>query len=143
MQSGVDQKCRDENSELVKAEFISIEQTLEIEEAHAKRGWAEMVATPGMRKRVLVASFLGLAGQWSGSGLISYYRSPILSSIGITDDWTKNIINLGLNCWSFVTAIVTALYATKFPRRRVYLVWRWSIVMSAASTYLRSYFRSL
>jgi len=36
--SGVDQECRDENSELAKAEFTSIEQTLGIEEAHAKRG---------------------------------------------------------------------------------------------------------
>jgi len=122
--SGADQESRDKNSELVKAEFISIEQTLEIEEAYAKRGWAEMVATPGMRKRVLVAAFLGLAGQWSGSGLIAYYQSPMLSNIGITDNQTKNIINLGLSCWAFVTSIVSALYATKFPRRWVYLVWR-------------------
>ena len=128
MCSGADQECRDKNSELVKAEFISIEQTLEIEEAHAKRGWAEMVATPGMRRRVLVAAFLALAGQWSGAGLITYYQSPMLSSVGISNNQTKNIINLGLTCWSFVASIVSALYVTKFPRRRVYLVWRWSIV---------------
>jgi len=102
-----------------------------------------MVATPGMRKRVLVAAFLGIAAQWSGAGLITYYQSQILSSIGITNNQTKNIINLGFSCWSFVASIVSSLYATKFPRRRVYLVWRWSIVMSAASTYIRGYFRSL
>ena len=83
-----------------------------------------MVATSGMRRRVLVASFLGLATQWSGNGLTSYYLSPILDSIGITDNRTKNIINLGLSCWGFVNATVWALNATKFPRRWVYLVWR-------------------
>jgi len=115
---------RDENSELVKAEFTSIEQTLEIEKAHAKRGWAEMVATPGMRRRVLVASFLALAAQWSGNGLTTYYLSQILSSVGITDNRTKNIINLGLGCWGLVNSTVLAFYATKFPRRRIYLVRR-------------------
>ena len=101
-----------------------------------------MVGTSGMRRRVLVASFLGLATQWSGNGLISYYLSPILNSIGITDNRTKNVINLGLSGWGFANAIVCALTATKFPRRRIYLVQRWSIVVAGVKTYLSGYFRS-
>jgi len=83
-----------------------------------------MVATPGMRKRVLVAAFLGLAVQWSGGGLIAAYSSLILGSVGITKNRTKNAVNLGLSVWAFVTSIVSALYATEFPRRRVYVVRR-------------------
>ncbi|KAF9648582.1 general substrate transporter [Thelephora ganbajun] len=118
----------DENSELAKAEFTMIEQTLEIEMVHVKRSRMEMVATSGMRKRILVASFLGLATQWSGNGLTSYYLSPILTSIGITDNHTKNIINLGLTCWGFVNATVFAFNSTKFPRRRIYLICTTSIL---------------
>jgi len=81
-----------------------------------------MVATSGMRRRALIAAFLGLAIEWSGGGLIASYQSLILSSVGITNNRTKNIVTLGLTCWAFITAIVSALYATRFPRRRVYLV---------------------
>ena len=61
----------DENSEFVKAEYTQIEETLEAELsiAHANRN--EIFSTPGMRKRIIIASFLGLFTQWSGIGLIS------------------------------------------------------------------------
>ena len=36
-----------------------------------KTGWKDLVSTPGLRRRVLIASFLGLATQWSGNGLTS------------------------------------------------------------------------
>lgn len=61
----------DMNSEFVKAEYVQIEKTLEIEKETAKVGWRELVATPGMRRRLLIGSFIGLATQWSGNGLTS------------------------------------------------------------------------
>lgn len=61
----------DPNSAFAKAEFAQIQTTLAIEAEASKRSWREMVATPGMRKRVLIASALGLFTQWSGNGLIS------------------------------------------------------------------------
>jgi hypothetical protein len=61
----------DRDSEFVKAEFAQIESTLKIEQENSKRGWKELVATPGMRRRVLITSFLGLFTQWSGNGMIS------------------------------------------------------------------------
>lgn len=61
----------DVNSELVKAEFAEIEKTLELEKENNEHSWSAIFSTPGMRKRVLVASFLGLATQWSGNGLTS------------------------------------------------------------------------
>lgn len=60
------------NSEFVKAEYVQIKQTLELEKETLKVGWMDMLSQAGMRKRLLVASFLGLVTQWSGNGLVSY-----------------------------------------------------------------------
>ena len=61
----------DENSEFVKAEYTQIEETLKEELKNAQMSWNEVFSTTGMRKRVIIASFLGLFTQWSGNGLIS------------------------------------------------------------------------
>jgi len=62
----------DMDSEFVKAEYVQIKQTLELEKETSKVGWMDMFSQSGMRKRLLVASFLGLVTQWSGNGLVSY-----------------------------------------------------------------------
>ena len=61
----------DENSDFVKAEYTQIEKTLEAELKTAQMNRKDLFSTPGMRKRVVIASFLALFTKWSGSGLIS------------------------------------------------------------------------
>ncbi|KAG6829219.1 hypothetical protein H0H92_005284 [Tricholoma furcatifolium] len=61
----------DEGSEFVKAEYVQIEKTLELEKETGGIGWVQLVATAGMRKRMIIGAFLGLATQWSGNGLTS------------------------------------------------------------------------
>ena len=61
----------DEKLEFVKAEYTQIEETLEEELKNPQMSWNEVFSTTGMRKRVIIASFLGLFTQWSGNGLIS------------------------------------------------------------------------
>ena len=77
----------DANSEFVKAEFVQIEKTLEIEKETANVGWRELVATPGMRRRIIVASFLGLFTQWSGNGLTSW----VAKSLSFTNPVTLHV----------------------------------------------------
>jgi Na+/melibiose symporter-like transporter len=103
-------------------EYAQIQQTLSLEKALAKQSWRSLLKTPGDRKRVAIAAFLGLATQWSGNGLISYYLSPILTNVGITDALTKQTINLGITLWGAVTAFTIAFFSTRFPRRKVYLL---------------------
>ncbi|KAI0784889.1 hexose transporter [Abortiporus biennis] len=120
----------DLNSEFVKAEYAEIESTLELEMEHAKKsGWKEIVGTPGMRKRVLICSFLGLATQWSGNGLTSYFLSPILENVGITDNREKNLINLAMTCWGFINATGLALTVPKMKRRTAYLICTISLLL--------------
>jgi hypothetical protein len=59
------------DSEFVKAEYVQIEKTLQLEQETAKKSWKELLSTSGMRKRLLVGSALGLFTQWSGNGLTS------------------------------------------------------------------------
>lgn len=66
----------DTNSEFVKAEYVQIEQTLELEKETSKVGWMSMLSQAGMRKRLIIGSFLGLFTQWSGNGLISWVTFP-------------------------------------------------------------------
>ena len=111
----------DLNSEFVKLEYAEIEKTLQLEKEQAKSSWRQLVAAPGMRRRLLICSFLGLATQWSGNGLTSYFLARILDNVGIHDDRTKNLINLAMTCWGFVNATTLALTVPKFRRRTMYL----------------------
>ena len=111
----------DADSELVRLEFAEIEKTLELEREQAQGSWRELVRAPGMRKRLLLCSFLGLATQWSGNGLTSYFLARILDNVGITDDRTQNLINLAMACWGFVSGVTLALTVPKMRRRRAYL----------------------
>ena len=70
----------DVESELVKAEYVQIEKTLEAEKETAKVGWTDLLKTKGMRRRILVGSALGVFTQWSGNGLTSYVWSLTSSS---------------------------------------------------------------
>ncbi|RDX55288.1 hexose transporter [Lentinus brumalis] len=112
----------DLNSEFVRLEFAEIEETLKLEKEQAgKSSWRQLVSAPGMRRRLIICSFLGLATQWSGNGLTSYFLARILDNVGIHDDRTKNLINLAMTCWGFVNATTLALTAPRFRRRTMYL----------------------
>jgi len=116
-------------SELVKAEYVQIEKTLELERETAKVGWKDMFATPGMRMRVLIGSVLGVFTQWSGNGLTSYFLARILDNVGITSNRTKNLINLANTLWSLANATALALTVTRFKRRPAYLLCSISLLL--------------
>ncbi|KAG9126654.1 hypothetical protein FRC07_002594 [Ceratobasidium sp. 392] len=109
------------DSEFIKAEFAQIESTLKLEQENMKRSWKEMIATPGMRRRVLIASFLGVFTYWSGGGLIFYYLKRILEGVGVTDNRTVNQVNLSCTCWGLITSIICGYFAPRFKRRTVCL----------------------
>ncbi|EKM79799.1 hypothetical protein AGABI1DRAFT_56992 [Agaricus bisporus var. burnettii JB137-S8] len=119
----------DETSELVKLEYIQISKTIQLEQETAKIGWMEIFRTHGMRMRFLIGSFLGLVTQWSGNGLISYFLARILDNVGITDNRTKNLINLANTCWGLLNATAFALTVSRFKRRPIYLACTISILL--------------
>ncbi|EHY52204.1 Lactose permease [Exophiala dermatitidis] len=111
----------DASSAFVAAEYQQIRETIRMELESIKRPWKEIVTTGVNRRRVLIAACVGLFSQWSGNGLVSYYLSKVLATVGITKKRTQNEINLGLSCWNLITGVTGALLAHVLPRRRQYL----------------------
>lgn len=119
----------DQEAEFVKAEIAQIHTTIHLELEASKRSWMDLIATKGMRRRLLVSCMLGLFTQWSGNTLISYYLSDLLSMVGKTDPIFKQQINLSLACWNLVCGGIAAFMVTKFRRRPMYLICACSLLI--------------
>ncbi|OJZ82864.1 hypothetical protein ASPFODRAFT_210683 [Aspergillus luchuensis CBS 106.47] len=112
----------DESSPLVAYEFSEITSTIQAEqEAHSSGSYIEMVKTPGNRWRLMISITLGLFAQWTGNGVISYYLSLILDSIGITTVRDQTLISACLQMWDLVFAILGAFLIDNFGRRPLFL----------------------
>lgn len=133
----------DADSEFVKAEMAQIHTTISLEVEASKKSWADLFATSGMRRRLLITCMLGLFTQWSGNTLISYYLGDLLEMIGMTNSTDVQKINVSIACWSMVCATVVALLVVKIRRRVMYLMCTislllcyiaWTISMQKAQT---------
>ena len=113
----------DEASPLVAFEVQEIQTTLALErEKEKKSSFKKLIATPANRKRVSIAVFLGFFAQWAGNGVIAYYLSLVLNTIGITDSKDQALINGLLNVFNlFVTVFVGALMIDRLGRRTLFL----------------------
>ncbi|KAF2825257.1 hexose transporter-like protein [Ophiobolus disseminans] len=111
----------DSHSAFAAAEMAQIEHTIRIELQNSQRSWKELFVVPGLRKRLIIGLFLGLFTQWSGNTLLSYYLNDLLGMIGFTDPNFKGKLNVGLNSWNLVNAVIISLLVRRFPRRKMYL----------------------
>ncbi|SPO02438.1 related to hexose transporter protein [Cephalotrichum gorgonifer] len=111
----------DANSLLVQAEMQQITSTIRLEMESAKQSWWSIVSTPGMRRRAIVSIFLGLFTQLSGNSLLSYYSNLLYEMMGYTTPFAKSRINIANQCWSLFTAVIIALYVTRFKRRLAFM----------------------
>ncbi|ORY13624.1 general substrate transporter [Clohesyomyces aquaticus] len=109
------------DSEFVKGEIEQIRTTLQLEKEASRKSWLDLLSTPGMRRRTLVTSHLGLFSQWSGNTLISYYFGTLLTLAGIKDTITKQKLNVGYACWSLVSGLIATAVIKKFKRRSLYM----------------------
>lgn len=111
----------DFHSAFAAAEMAQIEHTIRLELQNSQRSWSELVMVPGLRKRTIIGAFLGLFTQWSGNTLLSYYLNDLLGLIGFKDPNFIGKLNVGLNSWNLVNAVVISLLVRRFPRRKMYL----------------------
>ena len=56
----------DTNSPLVLRELAEIVEAIRLEKETKIPGWGALIETPGNRKRLFIAVFLGSAAQWNG-----------------------------------------------------------------------------
>ncbi|KAF1955948.1 general substrate transporter [Byssothecium circinans] len=119
----------DASSLLVQAEMTQIKTTIKLELEQSKMTWMDMVRTPGMRRRVLIAIMMGLFTQMSGNTLLSYYSNLLFEMMGYTSNFAKTRINIANQCWSLINGVLIALVVTRFRRR-------WMFMLSSASMLL-------
>ena len=110
-----------ENDKVVAFEMEEITNALNIE-AHSKTyTWMNILKSKANRKRFGIAASVSLLTLWNGQGVITYYISPLLDSIGITSTQQQTGINGGMAIWNMLCSVVGALLVDKVGRRPLWL----------------------
>lgn len=112
----------DANHELITFEMAEIENAIEMERAAAATKWSSLVATPGNRKRTLIAVCCGAFGQWNGVAVVSYYLTLVLDTVGVKDPDTQTLINGILQIFNFWAAVSAAFLVDRLGRRTLFLI---------------------
>jgi MFS family permease len=113
----------DENDPIVELELAEIQEAIAVDrQINATTSYLTLFKTPANRRRTGVIIAIGFFSQWSGNGLISYYLSVILTSIGYTDSKQQLMINGIIQAFSLVTSVVLAMFiVNRFKRRTLWL----------------------
>jgi MFS family permease len=112
----------DLKSLLIEFEMAEIQQTIQAEkEAEQHSAWTDLGATPGNRHRLFISISLGTFAQWSGNGVVSYYLSIILKSVGITSVDDQTLISACLQIWNLIWAVTAAMLVDRLGRRMLFM----------------------
>ncbi|KAJ0379865.1 hypothetical protein COL26b_002018 [Colletotrichum chrysophilum] len=112
----------DRSNPLVQYQVVEIQATINAEkEASASASYADMVKTPGNRRRLFISITLGIFAQWAGNGVVSYYLPLVLNSVGVTSTTNQTLISACLNVWNLLWAIAAATNVDRLGRRFLFL----------------------
>lgn len=112
----------DSSSSFVTVEMEEIRTAIRLEnEAMQSTSYLSFFKTRGNRHRFFIILAVGFFSQWSGNGLISYYLTLILNSIGYRSQSTQTLINALLTLWSMLWGVVFSLVVNRIPRRTMFL----------------------
>lgn len=108
------------SSPLVLREMGEIHDTIKKEQEAQGTGWGALVATQGNRKRLFIVVCLGTFAQWNGIGVVSYYLTLVLNSVGVTDPFMQTLINGLLQIFNFGAALGAAFLVDRLGRRTLF-----------------------
>lgn len=107
----------------IQAEILEIETTLRQEQMSlASEGYRGLISTPGNRHRLLITVTLGIFSQWVGNGVVTYYLSMVLNTIGITSVKDQTLISGCLQIWNIIFSITGANLVDRLGRRVLFLL---------------------
>lgn len=114
----------DAHSPLVEFELNEIEETLRAESNEmSSTSWYDLIRTPANRRRTLIAVIVGWFSQWCGVGVVSYYITLVLNTIGITETKDQTLINGLLQIFNLIVAsLIGAMLVDRAGRRKLFLV---------------------
>jgi hypothetical protein len=131
----------DVDDRLVQEEFDQICKNIEVEaDLKSAARWTAFLKTKGDRHRLAICIVLGFMQEWTGNGtsyidplcaasiltisligVISYYLAPILLSVGISDASHQAAVNISLQVWNLIFAVVGASSSDRYGRRVLWL----------------------
>ena len=82
---------------------------------------SDLIATAPNRKRLIVSTLITVGTNWVGNGIVSYYLTPALKALGVTQATKQLGINVGLAAWNLILAEAAALNVERFGRRPLFL----------------------
>lgn len=106
---------------LVTHELAQITAALATERT-ASTTWRAALRSRAHRARFALCVAVAVLTLWTGQGVISYYFSPILSSIGITSTAAQTGINGGMQVWNLLCSLLGAMLAERLGRRPLWLL---------------------
>nr|POF02990.1 lactose permease [Quercus suber] len=108
------------DADIVESEYHDISTALELERRNDDDGWLAFFRRRNLQRTFIIV-FLGLTTQWVGNGIISYYLSPVLATVGITSPRRQLIINGGLQIFNLILATTGAMLSDTVGRRSLLL----------------------
>ena len=113
----------DETSPLVDFEMKEIEDSIRLEEQiNSQTSYYDLIRTPANRRRTLISVIVGWWATWGGIGLISYYLTLVLDTIGITTVSQQTLINALLQIYNWFFALSAAVFIDRIGRRPLWLI---------------------
>jgi hypothetical protein len=107
---------------LVQYEYNEIKTAIDFDRTVAANvGYKSLFTTPGNRKRMRIIVAIAFFSQWSGNGLLSYYLSKVMDSIGITDPTLQLLINGILAIWNLCWAVAASFSVERIGRRTSFI----------------------
>ncbi|KAH6706411.1 lactose permease [Leptodontidium sp. MPI-SDFR-AT-0119] len=114
-----------ENDPMVQFEYNEIQDALAYERSIDRGSWiqnyVEFIRTAGNRKRLFILLWTACIAQLSGNAFVSYYLSPVLTSVGLTTSLEQTLINATQQMLSWVSALYFATLPQKIGRKPLFL----------------------
>ncbi|TPX14675.1 uncharacterized protein E0L32_005070 [Thyridium curvatum] len=111
----------DREHPLVRAEYWEMTEALAAEREMEGQGLGLFFVSPANRKRLAILVTLAVFGQWSGNGLVSYYLTKILTSIGISGQHDQTQLLGTIQTVNYATSLCAAVLSTKIGRRPMFI----------------------
>lgn len=110
-----------EADELVALEMEEIATALQQDEENKMSTWGSLFGTKANRKRIFIVVMVAISTLWNGQGIITYYFTEMLNSVGITSTNAQTGINGGMSIWNLLCSICGVILADKIGRRALWL----------------------
>ncbi|KAF1352266.1 MFS sugar transporter-like protein [Delphinella strobiligena] len=117
------------NDSVTLVQFQEIIDTLGREKSIATLGVKETFRTPVNRRRLMLAISVAVFTMLSGNNIVSYYLGNMLTQAGITNTTTQLEINIILQAWCLVIALIGICFMDVVGRRSMAIISTASLIV--------------